>query len=338
MKLALGPWGETVAEMVSVAAAAERAGFDSVWTTELHRSPFVPAAAMAAATTGLTIGTGIAHAFVRSPMATALAALDLDDLSGGRFVLGLGPGVRRLVGDWHTVAYGRPARHLRETVDVIRLVIAGAISGEAMDYEGEYERVRIRGYQRPFPPARPTIPIYLGAVGPVMLRTTGEIADGWISHELCSPRYLRERALPLLEEGLARSGRRRSQLTVVASACCAVADDARTARRQAAGLVAFYATVRSYEPFFEFHGFLDEARAIQDRFRAGDPQGMADACPDEMVAALTLAGTESEVQGRLREYEGLADAVKLSAPTHGVEATVTRQAQEAILRLGQGGA
>lgn len=337
MKLGLSVWGETVAEQVAAARAAEVAGFDSVWTTELHRTAFVTAAAIACATSRIRVGSGIALAFVRSPMITALTALDLDEISRGRFVLGLGPGVRRLNEDWHHVDYGRPAPHLEETVTVIRRLVAEVESGDPIEFEGRYERIRLRGYERPFPQLRKAIPIYLAAVGPGMLRAAGRVADGWISHELNSPAYLRERALPLLDDGLAQAGRSRGDLEVVASAVCMVDPDGKAARRWAAGLVAFYATVRSYDEFFEFHGFGDEARAVQERFRAGDTEGMSAAVPDAMVDALTLAGTAAEVGERLTAYEGLADVVKLSVPTHMVPAQVTRQAQHALLEMFAGG-
>jgi probable F420-dependent oxidoreductase len=338
VRLALAPWGETMAELVAAARAAEAAGFDSVWTTELHRTAFVTAAAIAGATSRVKVGSGIALAFVRSPMITALTALDLDDLAGGRFLLGLGPGVRRLTEDWHHATYGSPGRHLAETVEVIRRVVAGAHTGEPLDFEGEYEPIHMRGYERPWAPVRTSIPIYLAAVGPVMLRTTGRVADGWISHELNSPRYLRERALPLLEAGRAAAGPERGKLEIVASAVCHVDRDGRAAKRWAARLVAFYATVRSYQDFFEFHGFGAEARAVQERFRAGDEPGMAAAVPDAMVDALTLAGEPDEVRERLGAYEGLADVVKLSPLTHLVPAQVSRKGQHALLELFAGAA
>ena len=332
LRLALAPWGETIAEQVAAAIAAQ-AHVDSLWTSELHRTAFVPAAALAAATSSCGIGTAIALGFVRSPMITALTALDLDDLSGGRFVLGLGTGVKRLTEDWHNAAYGKPAAHLLETIEVVRRFIRDAGAGRPIDFEGTYERVRVRGWQRPFAQPRTAIPIYVAAVGPLMLRAAGQVADGWISHELCSPRYLEERALPKLEEGLRLGGRARGELAVMASAVCCANADSRVAKREAAGLVAFYATVKSYEDFFEFHGFLDEARAIRERFQAGDEAGMVAACPDEMVDAMTLAGTPAEIRSRLAAYEGLADIVKLSPPTHLVPASVTRAAQAALLEM-----
>lgn len=336
MRLGYGIWGQSLAELQDAARAAESGGFDTVWVSELHRSAMGSAAAAITVTERVRVATGIALAFVRSPMVTALEALDLDELSDGRFVLGLGSGVKRLNEDWHNAPFGKPVPHLRETIAVIRRFVAESHLGETIQMDGEYEPFHLRGYERPFVPTRTEIPIYLAAVGEHTTRLAGEVADGWIAHELGSPDYLEAAILPNLHAGLVRAGRARDSLEVVASACCVIDDDSRQAKRWAAGLVAFYASVRTYNPFFEFHGFLDEATAIQERFRAGDEQGMVDACPDEMVDALTLAGTPDEVRAKLKRYDGLADAVKLSPPTHLVPEEVTRHAQRQILEhLGQ---
>src|SRR5207249_3117415 len=113
----------------------------------------------------------------------------------------------------------------------------------------------------------------------IMTRLAGECGDGWLGHELGSPRYLKEHLLPNIDDGLRRAGRARGSFDVVASAVCAIDYDAKQAKRWAAGLVSFYATVRTYAAFFAFHGFEAEAAAIRERFKAGDEQGMADACP-----------------------------------------------------------
>ena len=332
MKPTYAPWGNTIDELILAARAAEDAGFDAVWVPELHRSAFVPAAAIAAATSRVRVGTAIALAFVRSPMIAALEALDVDEISGGRFVLGIGSGVKRLNEAWHNARFGKPAPHLRETIAAIRRLVAEMKDGDAIDLEGEYEPVRLRGYERPFPQARTSIPIYIAAVGDVMTRLAGEVGDGWLGHELGSPAYLRERLLPNIDEGLAKAGRARADIQIVPSACCSIDVDARRAKRWGAGLVAFYATVKTYDDFFDFHGFLAEAKAVQAAFKQGDERAMVDAVPDAMVDAVMLAGTADEVRARLREYEPLADAIKLSPPTHLVPAEVTRRAQEQILQ------
>jgi probable F420-dependent oxidoreductase len=336
LRLALAPWGETISEMCDAARAAEAGGFESVWTSELTRTSFIPATALGLATSRVQVGTAVALAFLRSPLITALSALDIDDLSEGRFVLGLGTGVRRLNESWHGAEFGKPAPHLRERIELIRRFIAELQEGSEISYEGEFVKARVRGFERPFPQKRDEIPIYIASVGPVLTRLAGEIADGWIAHELGSPGYLKGQTLPDLEKGLKRAGRDRSDLTVMVSAVCVPHSDSSEAKRRAAGLVAFYATVRTYSDFFEAHGFGPQTAEIQKRFREGDVQKTIEACPEEMVDALTLSGTPDEIRERIRGYEGLADVVKLSPPTHFVPADVTREAQWGILEMFSG--
>ncbi|GAA1793830.1 LLM class flavin-dependent oxidoreductase [Actinomadura chokoriensis] len=335
MRITFAPWGETLAELADAARRAEDAGAEAVWVPELHRSATVAAAAVAAATRRARVGTGIALAFTRSPMTTALEALDLDELSGGRFVLGLGTGVQRLNEDWHNVPFGRPVAHMRETVRNVRRFWESCTTGEPIDLPGEEEPMRIRGYQRPFGVRRARIPVYLAAMGPAMTRLAGTIGDGWISHELCSPRYLAERVMPELETGISRAeGKGRADVDVVVSACCSVSDDRATALRRVSGLVGFYASVRTYADFFAFHGLADQQRRVVEAFRNGTgAEHLAEAVSTEMVDALTMAGGRDEVAARIAGYAGLADSVKLSPPTHGLTAAETRAAQDELLAL-----
>lgn len=335
MRITYQPWGETLAELVDAGRRAEEAGAEVLWTSELHRSATVVAAALAQGTSRARIGTAIALAFVRSPMITALEALDLDELSGGRFVLGLGSGVQRLNELWHNVSFGKPVPHLRETVRNIRHFWQTCTSGAEIALDGDYEPMHIRGYQRPFPVRRVDIPIYLAAMGPQMTRLAGAIGDGWISHELCSPTYLAERVLPELAAGIARTpGKTRSDVDVVVSACCSIDDDPRVARRRVAGLVGFYASVRTYADFFDFHGLAQEQQRVIEAFRSGrGADHLADTVSDAMVDALTMTGDRDRVVERIKAYRGLADSVKLSPPTHGLSAEDTRLAQDQIIAM-----
>jgi alkanesulfonate monooxygenase SsuD/methylene tetrahydromethanopterin reductase-like flavin-dependent oxidoreductase (luciferase family) len=327
MRITYGPWGETLGELADAARAAEQAGAEVVWVPELHRAATTSAAAVATATGTARVGTAISLAFTRSPMVTALEALDLDELSSGRFVLGLGTGVQRLNEDWHHARWGKPVAHLRETVRNIRAFWAGCTSGEPIDLDGDHEPMRLRGYRRPYPVLRTDIPIYLAAMGPAMTRLAGEVADGWISHELSSPDFIRERVLP----ELGTHGRR---VDVVASACCSVDADPAVARRRPAGMVGFYASVRTYADFFAFHDLADEQAAVIEAFRSGRGAGaLADAVPDRMVEALTLAGTRDEVVARVAAYDGVADTIKLTPPTHGLSAAEIRVAQKEVIAV-----
>ena len=334
MRITFAPWGETLAEMADASARAEAAGAEVIWAPELHRSATITAAALAHATSTAQIGTAIALAFTRSPMITALEALDLDELSGGRFILGLGTGVQRLNEDWHNVPFGKPVPHFRETVRNIRAFWASATTTDDLALEGEYEPIRIRGYERPYPIERTDIPVYVAAMGPAMTRLSGRIADGWISHELCSPSYLAEKTLPEIATGLETASRTRDQIDLVVSACCSVDDDPAAAIDRVRGHVGFYASVRSYADFFEFHG-LGEAQAhVIETFRSGaGAEHLAAAVTPAMVDAVTLNGDRDRVAEQIAAYDGLADAVKLSAPTHGLTPAQIRVGQDAVISL-----
>jgi probable F420-dependent oxidoreductase len=299
----------------------------------MHRSATVTAAAMAAGTSTIGVGTAIALAFTRSPMVTALEAMDLDEMSRGRFILGLGTGVQRVNEDWHNATWGKPVGHLRETVGIIRTFIAQCTTGDPIEIDGEWEHLRIKGYQRSYHRERPEIPIYLAGVGPVMLKLAGEIAQGWISHELCSPSFVDGQVMPSIAEGLARGGRTRADIELVVSACAAVDSDREKARRLAAGVVGFYSTVRTYADFFAFHGFADQQQAIIDEFRSGGAvaQKLGDLVPDDMVSAFTISGDPDDIRAALSAYDGVVDAVKLSPPTHGLTPQQTRDAQRQLL-------
>ncbi|MEU5882488.1 LLM class flavin-dependent oxidoreductase [Spirillospora sp. NPDC047279] len=314
MRITYGPWGETLGELIDAAGRAEAAGAEVVWVPELHRSATVAAAALAMGTRRARIGTAITLAFTRSPMITALEALDLDELSGGRFVLGLGTGVKRLNEDWHNVRWAPPAPRLRETVAAIRLIVARAADGVPLVLDGAHAPLNVRGYRRPFPQVRESVPVYLAGLGPGLTRLAGEIGDGWISHELCSPAWLRDRSLPMLEQGLDAAGRDRAGLDVVVSAVCSIDPDPAAARARAANVTSFYASVRTYAGFFAFHG-------------------LAGAAPEAMADVLTLAGTAAQVRERLAGYEGLADTVKLTPPTHGLPPHEIRAAQARLIEL-----
>jgi hypothetical protein len=134
--------------MIRWARAAEAAGLQALWAAEMVHDPFLPLAAVAGHTSRIELGTAIALAFVRSPWVTAVSALDLDMLSGGRFTLGLGTGLKRLNERWHGVAYGKPAPHIKECIQVVRLIMERAHLGEPIRYSGQYYSVDIKGWQR----------------------------------------------------------------------------------------------------------------------------------------------------------------------------------------------
>jgi len=315
-RISIAAIADTAGDLAAQAREAEAAGLDCVWTPELFRSSVTQATWIAAATERIGVGTGIAWAFTRSPFILAVSALDIDEMSGGRFRLGLGAGVKRLNETWHGVEYGRPAPHLRETVEATRLIMEKAPTGEPIRYEGAYHDIDIKGWIRPHAPAREAVPIYLAAVREGMARMAGDVADGLIGHPMCSLRWLDEVLVANFEAGLSRSGRERSGFDFIPTTCCAISDDEEGAYEACRRTVAFYATVRTYAPLWELHGFGDAATAIGDAFRAGDLARMPSLVPNEMVDAYCAAGSLDRVRARVEEVAQRGDGVFLTPPTY----------------------
>ena len=319
-RISIAAIGATADDLTEETKRAEAAGIDCVWAPELFRASFTQATWMAAHSDRMDVATGIAWGFTRSPFIIALEALDADELSGGRFRLGLGAGVKRLNEAWHGVEYGRPAPHLRETVEAVRLIVEKAGDGEPIRYEGEYHDLDIKGWVRPHPPAREGgPPIYAAAVREGMARMAGDVADGLVGHPMCSLRWLEEVLIANFELALERSGRDRSGFDFLPTVCCVIDDDEEAAYEAARRTIAFYATVRTYMPLWEMHGFGEAAQAVGDAFRAGDLAAVPTHVPDEMVDAYTAAGPLDKVRARVEEVAERADGVFLTPATYFIE-------------------
>jgi probable F420-dependent oxidoreductase len=323
--------GGDVADLERQARDAEAAGIECVWAPELFRSSITQATLLAARTERIGVGTGIAWAFTRSPFILAVSALDVDEISGGRFRLGLGAGVKRLNETWHGVEYGRPAPHLRETIEATRLIMAKAGSGEPIRYEGTYHDIDIKGWVRPDPPTRERVPIYTAAVREGMARMAGDVADGLLGHPICSLRWLDEVLVANFETGLSRSGRDRADFEFLPTVSCAISDDEEAAYDACRRTICFYATVRTYMPLWELHGFGDEAAAIGEAFRAGDLAAMPRHVPDEMVDTYCAAGSLDKVRRRVEEVAERGDGVFLTPPSYFISAEEISEYQRRLV-------
>jgi probable F420-dependent oxidoreductase len=315
-------------DLARAAAQAEAAGFDSLWTAEMFHDPFLPLSAAATSTASIGLGTSIALAFVRSPWVTALASLDLDVLSGGRFTLGLGTGLKRFNERWHGVAYGKPTPHIREVVQLVRLITENAHRGEPIKFRGQYYDLDIQGWRRPVEPVR-RLPIYLAGVREGMIRTAAGVADGLLGHPLYSLRWTRDVVIPSLVRGLRDANRQRDDFRLCLGVCCAIDTDVARARRAAAATIAFYATVQTYEPLFA--DFPVETQGIQAADLRNDPASMIDAVTDDMVDTFAAAGTPDEVRRKVSEYSALADSVILSPPDQLLPSAETERYRHAII-------
>jgi probable F420-dependent oxidoreductase len=311
--------GGDLREQASLAREAEEAGFESVWCAETARSAFVQAAVLAQATERILVGTAVALAFPRSPTITAMAARDLAELSGGRFVLGLGTQVKGVMEPRYGVPFEHPAAKVAEAVEVIRAVWA-AYGGAPIDHRGRFYTVTLP----PFPGAGPApgpIPVYLAAVNQRMLETAGRVADGINGHPMISPEYVRQVVRPSVERGARAAGRDPGDVSVTTNLIVQVGRDREGARREAALQLGFYATTRTYSPVLALHGFDDLTGPLRRAYARGDTAEMARlAMP--MVDTFALAGTPDEARERLAAYDGLVDRVILGGAWVGPEPDV----------------
>lgn len=315
-RVSIGAMGATPGDLAALARKAEAAGFESVWAIELFRNAFTQTTYLSTQTESIDVGTGIAWGFVRSPMSMAMSAMDIDEISGGRFRLGLGPGVKRLNETWHNADYGRPATHLRETIQAVREIIEAAAEVRPASFKGEYYDLDVKGWFRGAPPVRAEIPIWTAAVQQGMARMAGDVADGLIGHPLCSARWIEEQIIPAFELGLARSGRERSSFTYLPSICVAIDDDYQRGLDAARRTVAFYSTVKTYMPLYELHGFGQNAADAAAAFRKADIDGVAAAIPDEMVETYCAVGSPDQVRAKVGQVAALGDAIFPGAPTY----------------------
>lgn len=303
---------------VAASVRAESAGFDAIWSTHYYNSPFIPLAAIARETKSIGLGTNIAYAFTRSPMETALAALDMDAVSNGRFSLGLAPGFHTINERWYGVPHGRPAPHMKECIQIARAVIEDASRGRPVAFRGDYYDIAIDGWHRPQPMPRPRVPIYVGAMQEGMCRMAGDVADGLIPHSICSARWIKEVMLPNLIKGLKRSGRNRREFDFCACLSVAITRDKKQACQDYKDTIAFAAVTRLYQRLFDWHGFGREAAAIRDTFlEKGYGPEVIDLVPDDMVDAFTIIGSTDEVRRRVHEFEEFADSVFFAQSSYG---------------------
>jgi probable F420-dependent oxidoreductase len=300
--------GGDLGRLGELAREVEEAGFESVWCAETARSAFVQASIVCVATSRITVGTNIALAFPRSPMITAMTARDLAELSGGRFLLGLGTQVKRINEQRFGVPFEHPAPKIAEVVEVIREVLE-TFEGRPIEHRGRFYSITMP----PFPGAGPAprgVPIYLAAVNRIMAETAGRCADGVMGHPMTSPTWIREVLRPAVERGAKEAGRDPGEVNVSTGVILAVSHDREEALREAALQVGFYATTRTYRPVLELHGFGDRLDPLRRAFVKKDFGEMIQiAMP--MAEALAVAGTAAECRDRLAGFEGLVDRVIL---------------------------
>ncbi len=296
------------ADIVQCVKLADELGYESAWVAEGHGGDqFAILAAAAAVTRRIKLGTSISSVFVRSATTIGMAAATVDQLSGGRFVLGLGSSHKVQVEPEHGVPFVQPTQRLRETVDVVR----GLVRDGAVAYAGKV--VTIERFELWFTPLRREIPIYVSALFPPMLQIGGEIADGvlltWPTAESA------RRAVDNVAIGARRAGRQPTDVDVASLIPCYVAGDQREAFDGMRPAVAFYAGFfPRYNRLLAEAGFAAEVARIKEAFDAGDRAEAARRVPDALLAAITAAGTPEQCRAKVEAYRGSGIALPIISP------------------------
>lgn len=299
-----------------MAQMVEQAGFESCWAAETTNSAFVTAQIAIQATSKINVGTAIALAFPRSPTITAMEAMDLDELSEGRFMIGLGTQVKRVNEQRFSVPFEHPAPKLKEYAQVMRTVFA-ANRGDDVTFEGKFYTVTMPTFGGLRQPQPRDVPIYFAAVNKIMARNCGEVADGLLGHPLASPKYLEEVIRPAIAEGAERGGRKPSDCNLTASPMISISDDVDLARREVKLQLAFYSTTRTYTPILELHGRAHLVPDLRAAFEKKDKEAMVALIDDEFCDAVAVAGPAAEVRDRVKRWDSIADRLMVAGPWYG---------------------
>jgi probable F420-dependent oxidoreductase len=283
--------------VVELAEIAEAQGFAAFWEGEANNmDPIVLCSAIAARTRSLLLGTAIYHVYGRSPVTLGIQAATLSDLSGGRFLLGLGPSNPRIA-SWHGIQFDRPLRRIREYVEIVQRVERG----EKVEYHGE--TYSTSGFKLSWKPRYPASPLYLAALGPQMTRLTGKLARGVLVN-MADPPQLRKIAAGV-RAGAQEAGRAPDSVEVVIKVRCALHPDREQARAPLRKILTFYSLAEFYRNMLADMGWGEEINAIYQAYREGGFNAGMARVTDRMLEGLPVVAATSveEIRARVAEYE-----------------------------------
>ncbi|MCU1616297.1 MAG: hypothetical protein JWO98_3837 [Frankiales bacterium] len=300
------------------AAAVEAEGFDGLWLSEVKHDPFIGVALAATVTERATLGTAIALAFARNPMSTAAAANDLQALSGGRLILGLGTQVKAHITRRFSMPWSHPAARMREYVLALRAIWDTWHTGAALDFRGEFYSHTLMSPM--FVPERHAFGaprVVVAGVGEAMTEVAGEVADGFLPHGFTTERYLREVTVPALLRGRSRRGAGLEGFAICGGPFVvtgATDEETAAAAEQVRGQIAFYGSTPAYRPVLELHGWGALGEELHGLSRAGRWTEMSGLVSDEVLRTFAVVGAPDEIGPEiLRRYGDLFTRVTLYA-------------------------
>ena len=293
-------------ELIECVRAADACGYDSFWMPEAwERDAFTLLTELAANTRSIHLGTGIINVFSRSPALLAMSAATIDEISGGRFRLGLGTSGARVIEDFHGVKFNKPLTRLKETIQIIRLLL----NGDRVDFSGEC--FELRRFKLGFKPIRAGLPIYVASLTPKSLRQAGELADGWLPTHW--PRARFQDGLAEIRAGAEALGRDMTRFEVAPFVNVVVTADVVSGRNQARLPLAYYLGGMGdyYHASLSRLGFANEADRVRDLWQAGRRKDATAAISDQMVDAIAICGSLDLCRTRLDEMYGFGATLPL---------------------------
>ena len=302
---------DSIKTITTIARAAEGAGINSLYTVDAGRSATITAAAVINATSRAQVGTYIVNAYARAPWMTGLEARDLNEISGGRFVLGVGTGNLHF-NDYYMGIDSRIAKaKMRDFVEVVRLVVSGR-AAERVRYQGEVHRIRWRATWNP---TTPTPPVYLSASGPNMVRLAGEVSDGVGVGIMSSVEFVRDIVRPNAQAGAEAAGRNPQALRFPTAATVSVNRDVEAARNASrAAICKLYHPIP--HPYYDsqlrqmgFAEFADQATRLMPAGKLREAMALV---PDEVIDRMTITGNVEQCARRIEAYVGVADELILA--------------------------
>jgi len=301
------------------AKRAEANGYDGVWSAETGHDPFLPIAIGAASTEKLEFGTGIAVAFARNPMTLAVLANDLQQLSKGRFILGLGSQIKPHITKRFSMPWSHPAPRMRELIMAMRAIWTSWETDEKLDFRGEfYTHTLMTPFFNPGKNPYGNPKILLAAVGELMTEVAGEAGDGLLVHGFTTERYLREVSLPALERGAAKAGKSRADLTVSYPGFVVTGEteaDVAAASAAVRQQIAFYGSTPAYRPVLDLHGWGDLHPELNTLSKRGEWVKMGELIDDEVLDAFAVVCPIDQVAGQVKaRFGNVVDRFSFYAP------------------------
>ncbi len=307
----------TVERGGEVAGDAERFGYDRWWAPETEADAFLSCAVAAQRTSTIGLGTGIAVAFARNPMTVAIQANDMQALSGGRFVLGLGSQIKPHIERRFSMPWSHPAPRMREFILAIRAIWRAWETDEKLDFSGEfYSHTLMTPAFSPGPNPHGNPKIFLAAVGPKMTEVAGEVADGIFCHGFCTERYLREVTLPALARGATRAGRTLEGFEITAPGFVVARDGE---EEIAAGIefvrmqIGFYGSTPAYRPVLDVHGWGELQETLNGLTKRGAWDDLASVIDDEVLHTFAVVGAPEDAAREVQRRCGDA-ATRITLP------------------------